>query len=278
MRLFGYLVLATTAAMMPTNRASAKTITVSIVVTTNTTPPVGVPSHIYRKTAATEEQLITDTDDYGKATLSEKDCSADVQYRVQALALIRFPRSRIRWEPCRVTGQIVFLVASSGVSSNTENFLNGKIPKGWAVPQGYEPVFGDLRKAVAEEQWGVAAKLSSQLADRYRSAGLKDEASTFAEIALAGTAVYATSQQPDGGSTIPDTFLQPKDPNATSGSEVLLSPDAKKAVADFQSSCGLQTDGVVGWKTMGCLPGGSGYTLPSVATVPFENLINKPRV
>jgi len=264
--------------MMPLNSGSAKTITVSIAVTTNTTPPVGVPSHIYRKTAATEEKLITDTDDDGKATLSETACSADVQYRVEALARIRFPKGRIRWESCRVTGQIVFLVSSSGVSANTESFLSGRIPEGWVVPKNYEPVFGDLRKAVEAQQWGVATKLSSQLAYQYRSAGLKGEASTFAEIALAGTAVYASSQLPDDSKIIPDTFLKPKDSTATYGDEVVLSGDAKKAVADFQSSCGLEADGVIGWKTMSCLPGGTGYTLPSVATVPFENLINKPRV
>ena len=254
--------------------ASAKTITVSIAVMTNGKPPVGVPAHIYRKTASTSEQLITDTDDEGKAAIPEAVCSADVQYRVEALLPIRFPQGRLRWESCRITGQIVFLLTPSGVSKNTERFLSGQIPDGWVVPQGYEPVFVELRQAVASEQWGVAAKLRSQLADQYRSAGRKDEANTFAEIALAGTASYATSQLPDSDAI--DTFLKPKNPNATFDSEIRLSPFAKKAVTEFQKSRGLPTDGIVGWQTMGRLPGGAGYTLPDVAVVPFENLVVKP--
>ncbi|MER9564795.1 peptidoglycan-binding domain-containing protein [Mesorhizobium sp. M0571] len=274
MRILRVICLVAVVAVMPVEFISAQSITVSFAVTTNDKPPVGVPAHIYRKTATMPEQLATDTDDEGKATLPEAACSADVQYRAEALARIRFPRGRVRWESCRLAGPIVFKVSSSGVSSKTEDFLSGKIPDGWVVPQDYEPVFVDLRKAIDEERWGVAAKLSSQLADRYRSAGLRNEAGTFAEIALAGTAVYATSQLPDDNAL--DALLKPKDPKATFETETLLSPFAKKAVADFQSSCGLPTDGIVGWQTMGCLPGGAGYTLPSVATVPFQNLVVRP--
>jgi hypothetical protein len=269
-----YLLYAAVAATQSMGSALAQTVSVSIAVETTGTPPVGVPAHIYRKTSSTAEQLVTDTDDEGKATLSETTCSADVQYRVEALALIRYPRGRLRWESCRLTGQIVFLLSSSGVSSKTESFLSGKIPDGWVVPEGYEPVFADLRKAVADEKWGVVAKLSSQLANQYRSAGRNDEARTFAEIALAGTAGYATSQLP--GNDVVHTLLEPQGFDGTPHSGTQLSPFAKKAVADFQTSCGLPTDGIVGWQTMGCLPGGSGYTLPSVAIVPFENLAIKP--
>ncbi|TPN86427.1 hypothetical protein FJ987_09700 [Mesorhizobium sp. CU2] len=239
----------------------------------NGTPSVGVPAHIYRKTSTTTEQLATDTDDEGKATLSEAACSADVQYRVEALSLIRYPRGRIRWESCRVTGPIVFLLSSSGVSSRTSTFLEGKIPDGWLVPQGYDVLFTDLRKSVDAKQWGAVAKLSSQLAAQYRSAGRKDEASTFAEIALAGTAGYAASHLPDENN-VSDSLLQF---GFGANDEVLLSPDAKKAVANLQTSCGLATDGVVGWKTMSCLPGGDGYTLPNVATVPFQSLVPEPK-
>ncbi|RWD45894.1 MAG: hypothetical protein EOS36_32105 [Mesorhizobium sp.] len=257
-----------TTSAMPTEVLSAEAVAVSISVTSNGTPPVGIPSHIYRKTSTTAEELATDTDGEGKATLSETTCSADVQYRVEALALIRYPRGRIKWESCRATGPIVFLLSSSGVSSRTSIFLDGKIPNGWVVPQGYEPLFLDLRKSVDDEQWGTVAKLSSQLAAQYRSGGRKEEASTFAEIALAGTAGYAASRLPDE-SHIPDVLVQP---DAGLNGQVLLSPEAKKAVANLQTSCGLATDGVVGWKTMGCLPGGDGYTLPNIATVPFERL------
>ncbi|ESX62626.1 hypothetical protein X760_04440 [Mesorhizobium sp. LSHC422A00] len=158
----------------------------------------------------------------------------------------------------------------------TETFLSGKIPEGWVVPQGYEPVFANLRTAVDEEQWGAAAKLSSQLADQYRSAGYRDEASTFAEIALAGTAGYATTQFPNADDHSVEALLKPKNPKAAFNSEILMSRYAKQAVAEFQTSCGLRTDGIVGWETMGCLPGGADYTLPSVATVPFQNLVIKP--
>ncbi|RUU06245.1 hypothetical protein EOD23_14295 [Mesorhizobium sp. USDA-HM6] len=140
------------------------------------------------------------------------------------------------------------------------------------VPQGYEPLFMDLRKSVDDEQWGAVAKLSSQLAAQYRSAGRKDEASTFAEIALAGTASYAASRLPDANKA-PDILLQS---DLGLNGQVLLSPDAKKAVANLQTSCGVATDGVVGWKTMGCLPGGDSYTLPNIATVPFERLVTRP--
>ncbi|ESX62627.1 hypothetical protein X760_04445 [Mesorhizobium sp. LSHC422A00] len=90
MHLSRSLLLAAIAVAALVKFASAQTVTVSIAVTTNSTPPVGVPAHIYRKSASTDEKLVTDTD--GKAMVSEVICSADVQYRAEALALIRFPR------------------------------------------------------------------------------------------------------------------------------------------------------------------------------------------
>jgi len=264
--------LAAVVTMMPIDFPPAKRTTVSIAVTTSDESPVGVAAHIYRKVASSPEELVADTDDEGKATVSETACSPDVQYRAEAI--IPFPKTGLRWEPCRLTGQIVFVVSPSAVSKSTEGFLKGKIPDGWVVPQGYEPVFVELRQAVASEQWGAAAKLSSKLADQYRSAGLRREANSFVEIALAGAASYAASQLP--GSEVLDTLLKPKNPGATFDNGVRLSPLAKKAVANFQTSCGLQADGIVGSQTMHCLPGGEGYNLPSVATIPLQDLVGRP--
>ncbi len=253
-------VLAGSVLHLSAGAAFPASVEITILVTTASEPAVGVPARVYRKSATTEEVHHVDTDDNGMATIFEGMCTADIQYRIEAQANMRF-RSRRTWRPCQSPDPISFVVQSTGVSVITQEFLNGSIPQGVRVPQSYAQILEELKGSIDDEQWGAASKLSSQLAAQYRAVNLADEGNVFSEISLWSTMTYAEAKFGDEVGT--DFVYFQTGTGVDAHVAAMMTDEGGKLVRRLQADCGVAVDGVVGWQTMTCLPGGADYTLPA---------------
>ena len=227
-------------------------------------PNIGVPSTILRKKPATPVEDLGVTNGKGEITVFDTDCIPTTSYRAVSTQQAIFPDGKPDWKPCFPGKPIEISIVSSGLSAKTEAFITNGIPADWKVPVSYEKAVGTLLAAQEEEQWGVAAKLGSQLSYQFRAAGLSEEALVFGEISMASTVIYALKESDAvySGMSILD--------NSQVGYYPKLSEETKLAVTKFQAACGAEPDGNIGWKTMSCLPGGNGYKLPSEILLPIS--------
>ena len=154
---------------------------------------------------------------------------------------------------------------STGLSKQTEAFLNQDFPPDWKVPTSYKFAISEMLAAQKDGQWGVSAKIGSQLAAQFRKAGFDNQALVFGELSVASTGIYAI----ESGS-FAENVVEILD---TTGSDAVpkLTFESKIAVAEFQAACGTSPDGTIGWQTMSCLPGGSGYKLPAAILKPLDS-------
>jgi hypothetical protein len=245
--------------------AECKSVSVKLRVFSRANPEVGVPATIFRKKPAIAIEEMGTTDGNGEITVFDTDCSPTTSYRAMSTQQAIFPDGPAVWTPCTLDRPIEISIASTGLSSITEAFLNNKAPTDWKIPRSYEGAIAELLAAQAAEQWGVSAKIGSQLAYQFNAAGLDQQAKVFGEISIASTGIYAMKES-SAALTI-KTILEASD--GVKG--VKLTPESRKLIAALQESCGTEPDGIVGWTTMNCLPGGKGYKLPSQILVPISS-------
>ncbi|MCO5163777.1 MAG: hypothetical protein M9939_21840 [Mesorhizobium sp.] len=213
---------------------------------------LAVPSKVYRKKLGGSKEFLANTNSDGVLQHREPECDF-VYYAAESLHPNVFPL-REDWRQCSSNSVIDFAMAPSGVSQTAFMLLEGQTPEGFVLPQGYDVVLQELKEAQDRQEWGAVAKLSSHLAAQYRAAGYASEANAFSEISLATAAQIAAPQTTDSVSSP----LLTADKHGTP----ILTLQASKYLKAFQQECGIPVDGQVGWTTMGCLPGGAGYTLP----------------
>lgn len=143
------------------------------------------------------------------------------------------------------------------LSDAARAFLDGNPASGWLTPTGYGPVFASISDLVRDGKPGAAAKTANQLAAIYTRAGRLTEAAVFREVTAVITAAHALREVDAPADT---QILLP----GRYGFTIALTREARQAVRAMQRACGTGADGIIGWRTLGCLPGGSGYVLPQV--------------
>jgi hypothetical protein len=233
-----------------------KSVEVKLKVHSSSETGVGVPALIFRKKLGAVEEDLGSTDENGDITVYDTDCLPTTGYRAHSTQPMVFPNGKPRWKPCLSGQTIEIAIKATGFSTATLDFLKDGAPSDWVVPANYKGAIAELLAAQAKGEWGVSAKLGSQLADQFRAAGYDNQAAVFSELSLGATGIYAVeqSENSDVGTVILKAWKN--------GNSSVLTDHSKLAVAELQTDCGVPSDGVAGWKTMGCLPGGRGYKLP----------------
>lgn len=222
----------------------------------------GVKSTIMRKPLAGDEASFNSTDDNGSLTFNEPDCDKGVMFRAVPIDDVTYLESR-RWESCGNGNEIVFTFAASRISVAALKILRGT--QAFSIPDMYKAPSAELSKYADQGDWGAVAKLASQMSAQFRETGKMEEAAAYGQISTYSTARVAIYQGPERADGVEAIFAD----TAQGGTfeNLQLTPTARASIARFQTACGLEANGVANWATMGCLPGGKDYKLPSAVLV-----------
>jgi hypothetical protein len=234
----------------------AEEVAIELRVYSRAKPEIGVPATIFRKKSAAAIEEIGNTDENGLLVVYDTDCKLTTSYRAVSTQPAIFPDGPPEWKPCVAGKPIEISMLSTGLSEITEAFLRNIPPSNVQIPKQYAESVEAMLVAQKVGQWGISAKLGSQLAYQFSAAGYDDQALIFGELSLASAAIFAVKETNSGVfvDTLLDTAIANKHPKLSTGS--------LSAIKSFQSQCGVEADGKVGWATMSCLPGGKGYLLP----------------
>jgi hypothetical protein len=223
----------------------------------------GVKSTIMRKPLAGDETSFNSTDDNGSLTFNEPDCDKGVMFRAVPVDDVTYLESQ-RWESCASGNEIVFTFAASKISVAALKILKGT--QALNIPDMYKAASAELSTYADRGDWGAVAKLASQMSAQFRETGKMEEAAAvYGQISTYSTARVAIYQAPEHVDGIEAIFA-----NTARGAlveDLQLTTAARASIARFQSTCGVEANGVANWATMGCLPGGKNYKLPSAVLI-----------